>query len=140
MKSIIWVYSVFRSTRSSPPSKGAARRTWCEDDVSLLRPGEVRYFPIFLRSAQRFFIASDSRFRPSGVKPPRLFLFVVLPLGLPTRFLPPCDNAEPRSAPMARLSRSRSFFKSETNFARSTVRSLLFSHDFDQSLGYRFGK
>jgi hypothetical protein len=50
----------------------------------------------------------------------------VLPLGLPPRFLPPGDNAEPKSAPMARLNLSRSFFKSETNFARSKVRFLIF--------------
>ena len=70
------------------------------------------YFSIFLRSAQRFFIASDSRFRPAGVRPPR--------------FLPTDVNAEPKSAPMTRLSLTRSLFKSETTFARSKVRSLLF--------------
>ena len=91
-----------------------------------LRHGAARYFAAFLRSAQRFFIASDSRFRPAGVRPPRFFLFVALPLGLPTRFLPLGDNAEPKSAPMARPNLSRSFFKSETTFARSKVRSLLF--------------
>jgi hypothetical protein len=96
--------------------------------VSLFRSSRV-YLPIFLRSAQRFFIASDNRLRPSGVMPPRFFLFVVLPLGLPTRFFPPGANAEPKSAPMARLNLSRSFFKSETTFARSKVRSLLFSFE-----------
>ena len=89
-------------------------------------PAQSCYFSIFLRSAQRFFIASDSRFRPAGVRPPRFFFFVALPLGLPTGFLPTGDNAEPKSAPMTRLSLSRSLFKSETTFARSKVRSLLF--------------
>ena len=83
------------------------------------------YFFIF-PSLQRFFIASDSRLLPSGVSPPRLRFFVVLPLGLLTRFLLPGDEADPRRALTARLRRSRSFAKSETNFARSkVVRSFL---------------
>ena len=94
--------------------------------MSLLRLGAARYFPIFLRSAQRFFIASDSRFRPAGVRLPRFFLFVVFPLGPADVLLSTGDNAEPNSAPMARPNLSRSFFKSETTFARSKVRSLLF--------------
>jgi hypothetical protein len=108
--------------------------------VSLFRSWCV-YFAIFLRSAQRFFIASDSRFRPAGVMPPRFFLFVALPLGLPTRFLLPGDKADPTSAPMARPKLSRSFFKSETTFARSKVRSLLFlvQHVFGQPLGLANG-
>jgi hypothetical protein len=87
----------------------------------------ICYELFFLRSAQRFFIASDNRFRPSGVMPPRFFLFVVLPLGLPTRSFPLGDNADPNSAPMARLSLSRSFFKSETTFARSKFDLSFFS-------------
>ena len=31
------------------------------------------YEPFFLRSAQRLFIANESRFLPSGVMPPRVF-------------------------------------------------------------------
>jgi hypothetical protein len=67
--------------------------------------------------------------------PPRFFLFVALPLGLPTRFLLPGDKADPTSAPMARPNLSRSSFKSETTFAKSN-RSLLFlvQHVFGQSL------
>jgi hypothetical protein len=59
------------------------------------------------------------------VIPERRFLFVELPLGLPMRFPPPRDNADPRSAVMARCSRSRSFFKSETILVKSKGRSLL---------------
>ena len=79
--------------------------------------------PFFRRSAQRFFIAIDRRLLPSGVRPPRLRPFDVLPLGLPPRFLPPCDKAVPMSAEMARPSRSLSFFKSATNLFRSKVSS-----------------
>ena len=42
-----------------------------------------RYKPFFLRSAQRFFIASDNRFLPSGVIPPRFFLFTPTRWGVP---------------------------------------------------------
>jgi hypothetical protein len=38
------------------------------------RPRENYPEPFFLRSAQRLFIANDSRFLPAGVMPPRLFL------------------------------------------------------------------
>jgi len=77
-----------------------------------------------LRSAQRFFIAIESRLRPSGVKPPRLRFLVVDPLGLPIRFfvLPPPDKAalaDPNKAVIARPSRSRSFARSATNLSRS---------------------
>src|SRR5271166_3333127 len=83
----------------------------------------MRYVPCFRRSAQRFFIAIDRRLLPSGVRPPRLRPFDVLPLGLPPRFLPPCDKADPRSAERARPSRSLSFFKSATNLSRSKISS-----------------
>jgi hypothetical protein len=79
--------------------------------------------PFFLRSAQRFFIAIDSRFLPAGVRPPRLRFFEVVPLGLPTFFLPPPEKADPKSAEIARPSLSLSFAKSATNFSRSKVRS-----------------
>ena len=76
-----------------------------------------------MRSAQRFFIAIESRLRPSGVKPPRLGFLVVVPLGLPTRFfvLPPdkAALADPRRAVIALPSRSRSFARSATNLSRS---------------------
>src|SRR5208337_1672718 len=54
----------------------------------------VRYKPFFLRSAQRFFIASDNRFLPSGVRPPRLRLFDVVPFFLRAaqRFFIAIDN------------------------------------------------
>ena len=93
--------------------------------LDALRYSANSYFRFILPSAQRLFIANDSRLLPSGVISPRFFLFVVLPLGLPMRFLPPCDKAEPKSAAMACPSRSRSSFKSETIFSRSKVRSLL---------------
>lgn len=84
----------------------------------------VRYKPFFLRSAQRFFIAIDNRFLPSGVRPPRLRLFDVVPLGLPARlFLPPRDKADPKSAAIARPSLSLSSFNSATNLSRSKIRS-----------------
>src|ERR1700676_5744942 len=37
--------------------------------------GDRIYEPFFLRSAQRFFIVSDSRLLPSGVSPSRFFPF-----------------------------------------------------------------
>ncbi|MGA8792500.1 MAG: hypothetical protein WB498_06210 [Candidatus Binatus sp.] len=84
----------------------------------------VRYKPFFLRSAQRFFIAIDNRLLPSGVRPPRLFLFNLVPLGLPALvFLPPRAKADPRSAAIARPSLSLSSFKSATNLSRSKIRS-----------------
>jgi hypothetical protein len=52
-----------------------------------------------------------------------LRFFVVVPLGLPTRFfLPPPDKAalaDPNSALIARPSLSLSFAKSDTNLSRS---------------------
>jgi hypothetical protein len=86
-----------------------------------------RYELFFLRSAHRLFIAIERRRRPSGVKPPRLRFFVALPLGLPTRFLPPppdkADPADPKRALIARPNLSLSFAKSATNLSRSKVRS-----------------
>jgi len=86
------------------------------------RPVGQPFAFLLLRSAHRRFIASDSRLLPSGVRPPRFFLVVVVPLGLPTRFLgPPLDRADPSSAVLALPSLSRSFFKSATNLSRSNV-------------------
>lgn len=96
--------------------------------VRLLAHPTDSYFRLFIfPCAQRFFIASESRRLPSGVEPPRLrlFVFVVLPLGLPRRFFPRAEEVDPKSAPMARLKRSRSFVKSETNFATSNACRLL---------------
>ena len=76
----------------------------------------------FLRSAHRCFIAIESRLLPSGIGPPRFFLMVVVPLGLPTRFLPLLpDRADPNNAVIALSSLSLSFFKSATNLSRSNV-------------------
>jgi hypothetical protein len=62
----------------------------------------IHHFPFLIfPSFQRLFIANDSRLLPAGVSPERFFLFVVLPLGLPMRFLPPRENADPRSDVMA---------------------------------------
>jgi hypothetical protein len=82
------------------------------------------YLRFILPSIQRFFIARESRLLPAGVSSPRLrfFPFVELPLGLPMRFLPAREEADPKSAAMARLSRSSSCFKSETTFVRSKER------------------
>jgi len=116
---------VLGSTRCFGFAFGRAARDF--GGPSVARPTSL--FPLhlafFLRSAQRFFIASDNRLLPSGVRPPRSRFFVVLPLGLPMCFLPPSEKADPKSAAMACPSRSRSFFKSETIFARSKVRVLL---------------
>jgi hypothetical protein len=83
-----------------------------EVDTTLTHPGQPLLarstssyfpFPFILPSAQRFFIARESRLLPAGVKPPRLRFFpfvVLLPLGLP-RFFPPFDEADPRSAVIA---------------------------------------
>lgn len=70
--------------------------------------------PFFLRSAHRFFISSDSRFLPSLVIPPRLFLFVAPDLGAAIRPLLPEAIPAPTKAVIARISRSLSFFKSAT--------------------------
>ncbi len=77
----------------------------------------------FRRSAQRFFIAIDNRLLPSGVKPPRLRFFAVVPLRLPLPVVLPPDKADPKSAVIALPSLSLSFFKSATNFSRSKVLS-----------------
>jgi hypothetical protein len=69
----------------------------------------------FLRSAQRFFIISDSRFLPAGVRPARFFLLEVAACGAATlRFVPAAAVSDPSNAAMARLSRSLSLFNSAT--------------------------
>lgn len=104
-------------------------------EARFLRP--TSYFLFILPSAQRFFMASDSRLLPSGVSAPDLRFLDVLPLGLPTRLLTRCDEADPRSAVMARPSRSRSFCKSEISFARSKFAfSFVRYHDLDWPLRY----
>jgi hypothetical protein len=47
--------------------------------VASLPPDSIAsnlYDSFFLRSAQRFFIANDSRLLPSGVRPPRFFALI----------------------------------------------------------------
>lgn len=120
---------------------GVAAKMWTKSVCPAATHSTNSYFRFIFPSAQRFFIARDSRLLPSGVIPPRFFLFVVLPMGLPTRLLPSGDKAAPRSALITPLRRSRSFVKSETTFSRSKVRSLLFGreHDLAQALRYRRG-
>ena len=71
--------------------------------------------PFFLRSAHRFFISSDSRFLPSLVIPPRLFVFVAPGLEAAIRpLLPVAVDPAPTKAVIALISRSLSFFRSAT--------------------------
>jgi hypothetical protein len=78
-------------------------------------------FCFFLRSAQRFFIASDSRFLPSGVSRPRRFLFLPAGAGFGPRLAPAA--AEPSSAAIALPIRSASRLKSATILSISKVHS-----------------
>jgi hypothetical protein len=56
--------------------------------------------PFFLRSAHRFFIMSDNRFRPAGVRRSPFFLLREVRLG--TALVPAADFGEwPSSAAMA---------------------------------------
>ena len=88
-------------------------------------PRESSYELFFLRSAQRFFIISDSRFLPAGVRPPRFFLREVAACGAATlRFAPAAVVSGASNAAMARSSRSLSLFNSATIERMSKVRSL----------------
>jgi hypothetical protein len=93
------------------------------NDVSqgnAMLPWEKVAYADFRRAAQRFFIASDSRFLPSSVKPPRVFLLVgawriltAVTVLIDARVLVvPCLELTPSSAAIARLSRSVSFLNS----------------------------
>src|SRR6202158_2470473 len=84
------------------------------------------YEPFFLRSAQRFFIASDSRLLPSGVSPPRFFPFNAGGGGVATPVLTARGEFDLSSTAMARLSLSLSCFKSATILCRSTIGSFLY--------------
>ena len=78
------------------------------------------YEVFFLRSAQRFFIASDKRLLPSGVIPPPSRAFNTGGRGTETLvFLAIRGEVVPSKSAMARLSRSLSFFKSATILSRS---------------------
>ena len=108
------------------PGKTVLDRAVCNYGHRIGHHSTNSYFPFILPSAQRFFIASDSRFLPSGVIPPRLFPFeAVRRLATAFVFLAAPGEYDSTSAPMARFSRSRSCFKSETIFSRSKARSLL---------------
>lgn len=82
-----------------------------------------RYEPFLLRSAHRFFIASDNRFLPSAVRPRRLRFFGAGGLATAFCFVAGAGASVPSSAAMARLSRSLSLFKSATIRSRSKFRS-----------------
>ena len=77
----------------------------------------------FLRSAQRFFIASDNRFLPSAVRPPRLLLLAMGAEAAAFAFEVAAGESVPSSAAMARLSRSFSLFNSATILSTSKIRS-----------------
>src|SRR5215471_4981287 len=87
-------------------------------------PHASRFLPVFLRSAHRFFIKSESFRLPAGVIPPRRLRFRAVRFTLAFVFLPDGEY-EVASASMARVRRSLSFFRSETSFARSTLVFLL---------------
>jgi hypothetical protein len=82
-------------------------------------------YPFRRRSAQRFFIASDNRFLPSGVRRPRRFLFAVLP-GFGPR-LAGVPDADPNSALIALPILSASRLKSATILSISKFRSFVAS-------------
>ena len=106
-----------RQIRRSPPKP---ERTGWRHLV-----GDRIYEPFFLRSAQRFFIASDSRLLPSGVTPPRFFPFNAGGGGVATPVLTARGEFDPSSTAMARLSLSLSCFKSATILCTSTIGSFL---------------
>jgi hypothetical protein len=77
-----------------------------------------------LRSAQRFFIASDNRLLPSGVSPPRFLAFNVDGRDVAMLvFLAVRGEFAPSNAAMARLSLSLSCFKSATILCKSKIHS-----------------
>src|SRR6267378_480230 len=85
---------------------------------------ELLYEVFFLRSAQRFFIANDSRLLPSGVRAPRLFAFNTGERGMAMLVvLAVRGEFVPSSSTMARLRRSLSCFRSATILSRFKVHS-----------------
>jgi hypothetical protein len=84
-------------------------------------PAQSPFF-FFRRCVQRFFMASDSRFLPAAVIPPRLFLGRLTPEAAP--FGAVIARLVPSSAAMARLSRSLSLSRSETIFRKSKIPSI----------------
>jgi hypothetical protein len=94
------------------------------DVFGALSTKKSSYELFFLRSAQRFFIISDSRFLPAGVRPPRFFLREVPAWAVATlRFAPTAVVSGASKAAMARSSRSLSLFNSATIERKSKVRS-----------------
>jgi hypothetical protein len=85
-------------------------------DITALSTLQIHYFlaeDFFRRSAQRFFIISEMRFRPAAVIPPLRFgLAVLAKLGALWRAVPFEDV--PSRALIAWLIRSRSTFSSVT--------------------------
>jgi hypothetical protein len=85
--------------------------------------GTSRYELFFFRSAQRFFMASDIRFLPSGVIPPPFCPFDATCWAAAARtFLTTTfDEVGPSSTEIARSSRPLSCFSSSTIFRVSNV-------------------
>jgi len=81
--------------------------------LGFARLRENSYELFFLRSAQRFFIISDSRFLPAAVRPPRLFLRELGACrGVVLRLARAAVPSIPSKAAMARSIRSLSLFNS----------------------------
>jgi len=81
--------------------------------MGFARLRENSYELFFLRSAQRFFIISDSRFLPAAVRPPRLFLRELGACrGVVLRLARAAVPSIPSKAAMARSIRSLSLFNS----------------------------
>jgi hypothetical protein len=79
-----------------------------------------------LRSAQRLFIANDSRLLPAGVRPPRFVGFNAGGRGVMTLVvLGVRGESAPSNAAMARLILSLSCFKSATILSISKMCSFL---------------
>jgi hypothetical protein len=72
-----------------------------------------------LLSAHRFFIASDKRFRPAGVRPPLRPLEAAVFMGTAIFLLPFLDSLS--SNRIARLIRSLSLSNSEMILSRSNI-------------------
>jgi hypothetical protein len=88
------------------------------------------YGPYFLRSAQRFFMANESRLLPSGVRPPPFFAFNVGGRGVGTLvFLAVRCKFALSTTAMARLILSLSCFKSATILSSRVLRKGL-NHEF----------
>ena len=85
----------------------------------------MAYERSFLYSAQRFFIISDNRFLPAGVRRWRRFVFEAWRGAAALLLVRPPEAPIPSNAAIARLSRPLSRFKSATILFVSKVRSFL---------------